>query len=110
MLLIPFILYLIKATFKLKALLFLFLKGVMGNNGPRVSMQQDGWGAQGHGPVRNTASPVTNAPTGQHSLPQGAIHSRMVPNSGAGMPMRPNNQPGPRPMLQSQMMTNGKKT
>uniref|UniRef100_A0A671QRA0 Nuclear receptor coactivator 2 n=1 Tax=Sinocyclocheilus anshuiensis TaxID=1608454 RepID=A0A671QRA0_9TELE len=93
-------------TFKLKALLFLFLKGVMGNNGPRVGMQQDGWGAQGPGPVGNAASPVTTAPAGQHSLPQGALHSRMVPNSGAGMPMRPNSQPGPRQMLQSQMMPN----
>uniref|UniRef100_A0A671QI29 Nuclear receptor coactivator 2 n=1 Tax=Sinocyclocheilus anshuiensis TaxID=1608454 RepID=A0A671QI29_9TELE len=75
-------------TFKLKALLFLFLKGVMGNNGPRVGMQQDGWGAQGPGPVGNAASPVTTAPAGQHSLPQGALHSRMVQ------------------MLQSQMMPN----
>uniref|UniRef100_A0A672T1D1 Nuclear receptor coactivator n=1 Tax=Sinocyclocheilus grahami TaxID=75366 RepID=A0A672T1D1_SINGR len=65
--------------------------GVMGNNGPRVGI---------------AASPVTTAPAGQHSLPQGALHSRMVPNSGAGMPMRPNSQPGPRQMLQSQMMPN----
>uniref|UniRef100_A0A671QJY8 Nuclear receptor coactivator n=1 Tax=Sinocyclocheilus anshuiensis TaxID=1608454 RepID=A0A671QJY8_9TELE len=79
---------------------------LMGNNGPRVGMQQDGWGAQGPGPVGNAASPVTTAPAGQHSLPQGALHSRMVPNSGAGMPMRPNSQPGPRQMLQSQMMPN----
>uniref|UniRef100_A0A672L0S5 Nuclear receptor coactivator n=1 Tax=Sinocyclocheilus grahami TaxID=75366 RepID=A0A672L0S5_SINGR len=80
--------------------------GVMGNNGPRVGMQQDSWGAQGPGPVGNAASPVTTAPAGQHSLTQGALHSRMVPNSGAGMPMRPSSQPGPRQMLQSQMMPN----
>uniref|UniRef100_A0A673M247 Nuclear receptor coactivator n=1 Tax=Sinocyclocheilus rhinocerous TaxID=307959 RepID=A0A673M247_9TELE len=79
---------------------------IMGNNGPRVGMQQDSWGAQGPGPVGNAASPVTTAPTGQHSLTQGALHSRMVPNSGAGMPMRPSSQPGPRQMLQSQMMPN----
>ncbi|XP_016301524.1 nuclear receptor coactivator 2-like [Sinocyclocheilus anshuiensis] len=82
--------------------------GVMGNNGPRVGMQQDSWGAQGPGPVGNAASPVTTAPTGQHSLTQGALHSRMVPNSGAGMPMRPSSQPGPRQMLQSQMMPNAR--
>uniref|UniRef100_A0A9J8AMG9 Nuclear receptor coactivator n=1 Tax=Cyprinus carpio carpio TaxID=630221 RepID=A0A9J8AMG9_CYPCA len=52
------------------------------------------------------ASPVTAAPASQHSLTQGALHSRMVTNSGAGMPMRPNSQPGPRQMLQSQMMPN----
>uniref|UniRef100_A0A672L1G0 Nuclear receptor coactivator n=1 Tax=Sinocyclocheilus grahami TaxID=75366 RepID=A0A672L1G0_SINGR len=79
---------------------------IMGNNGPRVGMQQDSWGAQGPGPVGNAASPVTTAPAGQHSLTQGALHSRMVPNSGAGMPMRPSSQPGPRQMLQSQMMPN----
>lgn len=80
----------------------------MGNNGPRVGMQQDGWGAQGPGPVGSAASPATAAPTGQHSIQQGALHGRMVPNPGAGMPMRPNSQPGPRQMLQSQMMPNGK--
>ncbi|XP_026093478.1 nuclear receptor coactivator 2-like isoform X4 [Carassius auratus] len=80
--------------------------GVMGNNGPRVGMQQDSWGAQGPGPGGSAASPVTAAPAGQHSLTQGALHSRMGPNSGAGMPMRPNSQPGPRQMLQSQMMPN----
>ncbi|XP_009295613.1 nuclear receptor coactivator 2 isoform X3 [Danio rerio] len=78
--------------------------GVMGNNGPRVGMQQDGWGAQGT--VGSAASPATAAPAGQHSLPQGALHSRMVPNPATGMPMRPNSQPGPRPMLQPQMMAN----
>lgn len=78
----------------------------MGNNGPRVGMQQDGWGGQG--PVGSAASPATAAPAGQHSLPQGALHTRMVPNPATGMPMRPNSQPGPRQMLQPQMMANGK--
>ncbi|XP_056307038.1 nuclear receptor coactivator 2 isoform X1 [Danio aesculapii] len=78
--------------------------GVMGNNGPRVGMQQDGWGAQG--PVGSAASPATAAPAGQHSHPQGALHTRMVPNPATGMPMRPNSQPGPRQMLQPQMMAN----
>lgn len=82
----------------------------MGNNGARVGMQQDGWGAQGPGSVGSATSPATAAPAGQHSLPQGALHARMVPNSGTGMPMRPNSQPGPRQMLQPQMMTNGKCT
>ncbi|XP_073719859.1 nuclear receptor coactivator 2 isoform X3 [Misgurnus anguillicaudatus] len=80
--------------------------GVMGNTGPRGGMQQDGWGAQGPGPVGNAASPVTTAPSGQHPLQQGALHARILPNNGAGMPMRPNSQPGPRQMLQSQMMPN----
>ncbi|XP_056594913.1 nuclear receptor coactivator 2 isoform X3 [Triplophysa dalaica] len=78
--------------------------GVMGNNGPRVGMQQDGWGAQGQGPVNSAASPATAAPSVQHTLQQGALHARMV--SAAGMAMRPNSQPGPRQMLQSQMMPN----
>uniref|UniRef100_A0A673MCT2 Nuclear receptor coactivator 2 n=1 Tax=Sinocyclocheilus rhinocerous TaxID=307959 RepID=A0A673MCT2_9TELE len=91
---------------QLRALQAVGQQRVMGNNGPRVGMQQDSWGAQGPGPVGNAASPVTTAPTGQHSLTQGALHSRMVPNSGAGMPMRPSSQPGPRQMLQSQMMPN----
>ncbi|XP_067291125.1 nuclear receptor coactivator 2 isoform X2 [Pseudorasbora parva] len=80
--------------------------GVMGSNGQRVGMQQDGWGAQGPGPVGSATSPATAAPAGQHSLPQGALHARMVANSGTGMPMRPSSQPGPRQMIQSQMMTN----
>lgn len=80
----------------------------MGNNVSRVGMQQDGWGAQGPGPVGSATSPATAAPAGQHPIPQGALHARMVANSGTGMPMRPNSQPGPRQMLQSQMMTNGK--
>ncbi|KAK7123871.1 hypothetical protein R3I93_022093 [Phoxinus phoxinus] len=80
--------------------------GVMGNNVSRVGMQQDGWGAQGPGPVGSATSPATAAPAGQHPIPQGALHARMVANSGTGMPMRPNSQPGPRQMLQSQMMTN----
>ncbi|XP_039522637.1 nuclear receptor coactivator 2 isoform X1 [Pimephales promelas] len=80
--------------------------GAMGNNVSRVGMQQDGWGAQGPGPVGSATSPATAAPAGQHPIPQGALHARMVANSGTGMPMRPNSQPGPRQMLQSQMMTN----
>lgn len=80
----------------------------MGNNGPRVGMQQDGWGAQGQGPINSAASPATAAPTVQHTLQQGALHARMV--SAAGMTMRPNSQPGPRQMLQSHMMPNGKRT
>lgn len=80
--------------------------GVMGNTGPRAGMQQDGWGAQGPGPVGNAASPITTAPSGQHPLQQGALHARILPNNGAGIPMRPNSQPGPRQMLQSQMMPN----
>ncbi|XP_051539037.1 nuclear receptor coactivator 2-like isoform X2 [Myxocyprinus asiaticus] len=80
--------------------------GVMENNGPRVGMQQDSWGAQGPGPISGAASPATAAPTGQHSLQQGALHARLVPNSVTGIPMRPNSQPGPRQMLQSQMMPN----
>uniref|UniRef100_A0A671MXA5 Nuclear receptor coactivator 2-like n=1 Tax=Sinocyclocheilus anshuiensis TaxID=1608454 RepID=A0A671MXA5_9TELE len=79
-----------------------------GEGGASMGPQQQRALQAGPGPVGNAASPVTTAPTGQHSLTQGALHSRMVPNSGAGMPMRPSSQPGPRQMLQSQMMPNAR--
>ncbi|XP_041717531.1 nuclear receptor coactivator 2 isoform X1 [Coregonus clupeaformis] len=82
------------------------LAGLMG--GPRQGMQQQqeegGWGPGGPGQSGSASVPPPGAP-GQ----QGTMHSRMGPSPGGpGGPMRPNGQPGPGPrqLLQSQMMAN----
>ncbi|XP_031439758.1 nuclear receptor coactivator 2 isoform X2 [Clupea harengus] len=85
--------------------------GVMGNQAGMVNpgvrganLQQEPWGP--HGPGVNSSAP-TSASAAQ-ALQQGAMHGRMVANAGgAGGQMRPNSQPGPRQMLQQQMMPGG---
>ncbi|XP_008394576.1 nuclear receptor coactivator 2 isoform X4 [Poecilia reticulata] len=71
--------------------------GLMTQGGPRPAMQQqqqpEGW----TGPA--SAPPIGASAPGQ----QGGIQGRMVPGNA---PMRPNSQPGPRPMLQSPLMAN----
>ncbi|XP_054893226.1 nuclear receptor coactivator 2 isoform X2 [Poeciliopsis prolifica] len=70
--------------------------GLMTQGGPRPAMQQqqsEGW----TGPA--SAPPIGASAPGQ----QGGMQGRMVPGTA---PMRPNSQPGPRPMLQSPIMTN----
>ncbi|XP_035981586.1 nuclear receptor coactivator 2 isoform X4 [Fundulus heteroclitus] len=72
--------------------------GLMAPGGPRPGMQQqqqqqEGWTASASAPPIGAPAP------GQ----QGAIQGRMVPGTA---PMRPNSQPGPRPMLQSPIMAN----
>uniref|UniRef100_A0AAY5EIA6 Nuclear receptor coactivator n=1 Tax=Electrophorus electricus TaxID=8005 RepID=A0AAY5EIA6_ELEEL len=106
-------------------------QGMMGNQGVMVSIRQligldvlftcvcvcvfvcahtgmppDAWASQGAAVV-SSSSPVTAVPSTQQSLQQGVLHNRMVPNTSTAMPMRPNSQPGTRPMLQSPMMPNG---
>ncbi|XP_072235004.1 nuclear receptor coactivator 2 isoform X3 [Leuresthes tenuis] len=67
--------------------------GLMAPGGPRPGMQQqEGWGGSASAPPLGASGP------GQQS----AMHGRMGPSSA---PMRPNSQTGPRPMLQSPMMT-----
>uniref|UniRef100_A0A3Q2QUW3 Nuclear receptor coactivator n=1 Tax=Fundulus heteroclitus TaxID=8078 RepID=A0A3Q2QUW3_FUNHE len=75
--------------------------GLMAPGGPRPGMQQqqqqqqqqEGW-------TTSASAPPIGAPApGQ----QGAMQGRMVPGTA---PMRPNSQPGPRPMLQSPIMAN----
>ncbi|XP_041824230.1 nuclear receptor coactivator 2 isoform X2 [Melanotaenia boesemani] len=67
--------------------------GLMAPGGPRPGMQQqEGWVGSASAPPLGASGP------GQQSAMQG----RMGPS---GAPMRPNSQPGPRPMLQSSMMT-----
>lgn len=72
----------------------------MTQGGPRPAMQQqqqqqsEGW----TGPA--SAPPIGASAPGQ----QGGMQGRMVPGTA---PMRPNSQPGPRPMLQSPLMASG---
>ncbi|KAI4880460.1 hypothetical protein NFI96_011289 [Prochilodus magdalenae] len=77
--------------------------GVMAGAGGRASLQQDVWGSQGSGPVSSSASPAV-PPT--QPLQQGALQGRMGQNTGTNMSMRGAGQPGPRAMLQGQMMSN----
>ncbi|XP_034415722.1 nuclear receptor coactivator 2 isoform X2 [Cyclopterus lumpus] len=73
--------------------------GLMAPGGPRPGMQQqqqqqqqqEGWVGSASAPPLGASGP------GQ----PGPMQARMGPN---GAPMRPNSQPGPRPMLQSPMM------
>ncbi|XP_038143680.1 nuclear receptor coactivator 2 isoform X4 [Cyprinodon tularosa] len=68
--------------------------GMMAAGGPRPGMQQqEGWNSSASAPPMGASAP------GQ----QGAMQGRMVPGTA---PMRPNSQPGPRPMLQSPIMAN----
>ncbi|XP_051796293.1 nuclear receptor coactivator 2 isoform X2 [Acanthochromis polyacanthus] len=68
--------------------------GLMAPGGPRPGVQQqEGWVGSASAPPLGAAGP------GQ----QGAMQGRMGPGNA---PMRPNSQPGPRPMLQSPMMAN----
>lgn len=68
----------------------------MAPSGPRPGMQQqEGW-------VGPASAPPIGAPGPGH---QNAIQGRTGPS---GTPMRPNSQPGPRQMMQSPIMPNGK--
>ncbi|XP_029384750.1 nuclear receptor coactivator 2 isoform X6 [Echeneis naucrates] len=68
--------------------------GLMAPGGPRPGMQQqEGWVGSASAPPLGASGP------GQ----QGTMQGRMGPNSAS---MRPNSQPGPRPMLQSPLMAN----
>ncbi|KAG7488532.1 hypothetical protein MATL_G00035610 [Megalops atlanticus] len=70
--------------------------GMLGSNPPRAGLQPDAWGS--HGPASSSSGPAAvNQP-----LQQGAGPGRVAP--GAGVPMRPGGQPGPRQMLPAQMM------
>ncbi|KAK1806347.1 hypothetical protein P4O66_004863, partial [Electrophorus voltai] len=80
-------------------------QGVMSNHPNMAGMPPDAWASQGAAVV-SSSSPVTAVPSTQQSLQQGVLHNRMVPNTSTAMPMRPNSQPGTRPMLQSPMMPN----
>ncbi|XP_056289747.1 nuclear receptor coactivator 2 isoform X2 [Pseudoliparis swirei] len=68
--------------------------GLMAPGGPRPGMQQqqqEGWVGSASAPPLGASGPGQPVP----------MQARMGPN---GAPMRPNSQPGPRPMLQSPMM------
>ncbi|XP_042188386.1 nuclear receptor coactivator 2 isoform X3 [Callorhinchus milii] len=69
----------------------------MGSGTPRSSMASGEWGSSSSA-VNTTGNTVSNALS--RSTLQGGIMCSPTP----GMPMRPNSQPGQRPMLQSQMM------
>lgn len=74
------------------------LLGLMAPGGQRPGMQQqEGWVSSASAPPLGSSGP------GQQSNMQ----ARMGPSSA---PMRPNSQPGPRPMIQSPMMANGEST
>jgi len=71
--------------------------GLMAPGGPRPGMQQqqqEGWVGSASAPPLGASGPGQPVP----------MQARMGPN---GAPMRPNSQPGPRPMLQSPMMASG---
>lgn len=76
------------------------LVGMMGSNAPRPTMPSGDWGTQGAA-VRVTCAPTTSA----MNRP---IQGGMIRNPTSSLPMRPNSQPGPRQMLQSQVMNMGK--
>uniref|UniRef100_A0A4W3GJS3 DUF1518 domain-containing protein n=1 Tax=Callorhinchus milii TaxID=7868 RepID=A0A4W3GJS3_CALMI len=70
---------------------------MISNGTPRSSMASGEWGSSSSA-VNTTGNTVSNALS--RSTLQGGIMCSPTP----GMPMRPNSQPGQRPMLQSQMM------
>ncbi|XP_038244738.1 nuclear receptor coactivator 2 isoform X2 [Dermochelys coriacea] len=73
--------------------------GMVGGNTPRPAMPSGDWGAQGSA-VRVTCAATTSA----MNRP---IQGGMIRNPTASIPMRPSSQPGPRQMLQSQVMNMG---
>ncbi|XP_067409736.1 nuclear receptor coactivator 2 isoform X2 [Emydura macquarii macquarii] len=73
--------------------------GMVGGNTPRPTMPSGDWGAQGSA-VRVTCAATTSA----MNRP---IQGGMIRNPTASIPMRPSSQPGPRQMLQSQVMNMG---
>uniref|UniRef100_A0A8C3RXK3 Nuclear receptor coactivator n=1 Tax=Chelydra serpentina TaxID=8475 RepID=A0A8C3RXK3_CHESE len=72
---------------------------MVGGNTPRPAMPSGDWGAQGSA-VRVTCAATTSA----MNRP---IQGGMIRNPTASIPMRPSSQPGPRQMLQSQVMNMG---
>ncbi|KAH1177884.1 nuclear receptor coactivator 2 [Mauremys mutica] len=73
--------------------------GMVGGNTPRPAMPSGDWGAQGSA-VRVTCAATTSA----MNRP---IQGGMIRNPTTSIPMRPSSQPGPRQMLQSQVMNMG---
>uniref|UniRef100_A0A8D0L2W7 Nuclear receptor coactivator n=1 Tax=Sphenodon punctatus TaxID=8508 RepID=A0A8D0L2W7_SPHPU len=73
--------------------------GMIGGNTPRPTMPAGDWGSQGS-TVRVTCAATTSA----MNRP---IQGSMIRNPTASIPMRPSSQPGPRQMLQSQVMNMG---
>uniref|UniRef100_UPI00398E9B7F nuclear receptor coactivator 2 isoform X3 n=1 Tax=Pristiophorus japonicus TaxID=55135 RepID=UPI00398E9B7F len=69
----------------------------MGSAAPRSSMASIDWG-QSSSAVNTTGS------TGSNTLSRATLQGSMICSPTPGIPMRPNSQPGQRPMLQSQMM------
>lgn len=76
------------------------LTGMIGNNPPRPTMPSGDWGTQGAA-VRVTCAATTSA----MNRP---IQGGMIRNPTSNLPLRPSGQPGPRQMLQSQVMNMGK--
>ncbi|XP_030409117.1 nuclear receptor coactivator 2 isoform X3 [Gopherus evgoodei] len=72
---------------------------MVGGNTPRPAMPSGDWGAQGSA-VRVTCAATTSA----MNRP---IQGGMIRNPATSIPMRPSSQPGPRQMLQSQVMNMG---
>ncbi|XP_056378076.1 nuclear receptor coactivator 2 isoform X1 [Hyla sarda] len=73
--------------------------GMMGGNGPRPTLQSTEWGSQTANPVR-TACPTTGNTMNRPM-------QSMIRSPTSSMPMRPANQPCPRPMMQSPVMNMG---
>ncbi|XP_060678715.1 nuclear receptor coactivator 2 isoform X6 [Hemiscyllium ocellatum] len=69
----------------------------MGSGAPRSSMASVDWG-QSSSAVNTTSS------TGSNTMTRTTLQGSMVCNPTPGIPMRPNSQPGQRPMIQTQMM------
>ncbi|KAL6462950.1 hypothetical protein MHYP_G00293720 [Metynnis hypsauchen] len=76
---------------------------VMASAGGRAGLQQEVWVSQGSAAVSSSGSPAV--PSTQ-PLQQGAMQGCMGQNTGPNMAMRGSVQPGPRAMLQGQMMPN----
>lgn len=73
---------------------------MIASNTPRPTMSSGDWGNQAAA-VRVTCAPTTPA----MNRP---IQGGMIRNPTSGLPMRPSGQPGPRQMLQTQVMNMGK--
>ncbi|XP_072427541.1 nuclear receptor coactivator 2 isoform X5 [Chiloscyllium punctatum] len=69
----------------------------MGSGAPRSSMASVDWG-QSSSAVNTTSS------TGSNTMTRTTLQGSMVCNPTPGIPMRPNSQPGQRPMIQTQLM------
>ncbi|XP_067888084.1 nuclear receptor coactivator 2 isoform X6 [Heterodontus francisci] len=69
----------------------------MGSGAPRSSMASVDWG-------QSSSAANTTGSTGSNTMTRATLQGSMICSPTPGIPMRPNSQPGQRPMIQPQMM------